>query len=372
MPPTFEDAAPEPDPRESRSPHPPELRRRHHPLPHSRPARRRLAGQSSARTHARQRHVLQRQPPHQSHRCVRRQLPPLRLRQASQGSQSLHHVARTGVGSRRPRIFRSRHRIPHRRRTASRIDARLVLPDAARLEGPFPAGAFEGVHHGRDRLSGAALETHFATRPGRAERRGHGFAPRRRRRDLSRSRAPHHLRPQNHGRPVARSGAHRAPTRPALQLHHAVRPYRNRRGSRRSSDKLRSSRTKRKGSSPSSRWRFIPTIRPLAHIPKTTGFDDLRQIAVSRLMLDNIPHIKAYWIMMTPRIAQIAQRFGSDDIDGTVVEEKIYHDAGATTSQNLRRGELLRLISEAGREPVERDTLYHPVQRAENAFTVLV
>jgi aminodeoxyfutalosine synthase len=117
---------------------------------------------------------------------------------------------------------------------------------------------------------------------------------------------------------------------------------------------------------------FHPDNTPLAHIPKTTGFDDLRQIAVSRLMLDNIPHIKAYWIMMTPRIAQIAQRFGSDDIDGTVVEEKIYHDAGATTSQNLHRGELLRLIREAGREPMERDTLYRPVERSENAFTVLV
>jgi aminodeoxyfutalosine synthase len=76
--------------------------------------------------------------------------------------------------------------------------------------------------------------------------------------------------------------------------------------------------------------------------------------------------------MMTPRIAQIAQRFGADDLDGTLVEERIYHDAGATTSQSLRRGELTRLITEAGREPVERDTLYRPVQRAENAFTVLV
>ena len=95
----------------------------------------------------------------------------------------------------------------------------------------------------------------------------------------------------------------------------------------------------------------------------------MKKIAVSRLMLDNIPHIKAYWIMMTPRIAQIAQRFGADDIDGTVVEEKIYHDAGATTSQGLRRGELLRLIREAGREPVERDTLYRPVTRTETTFT---
>src|SRR5579872_6588919 len=117
---------------------------------------------------------------------------------------------------------------------------------------------------------------------------------------------------------------------------------------------------------------FHPENTPLEHIPKTTGFDDIREIAVSRLMLDNIPHIKAYWIMMTPRIAQIAQRFGADDLDGTVVEEKIYHDAGATTSQNLRRSDLLRLIREAGRDPVERDTLYRPVSRTEQAFTVLV
>jgi aminodeoxyfutalosine synthase len=117
---------------------------------------------------------------------------------------------------------------------------------------------------------------------------------------------------------------------------------------------------------------FHPANTALDHIPTTTGFADLKNIAVARLMLDNIAHIKAYWIMMTPRIAQIAQRFGSDDLDGTVVEEKIYHDAGATTSQSLRRGELLRLIREAGREPVERDTLYRPVQRTEAAFTVLV
>jgi aminodeoxyfutalosine synthase len=117
---------------------------------------------------------------------------------------------------------------------------------------------------------------------------------------------------------------------------------------------------------------FHPDNTPLRHIPRTTGFEDIKNIAVSRLMLDNIPHIKAYWIMMTPRIAQIAQRFGADDLDGTVVEEKIYHDAGATTSQSLRRGELLRLIREAGREPVERDTLYRPVVRSEATFTVLV
>jgi len=117
---------------------------------------------------------------------------------------------------------------------------------------------------------------------------------------------------------------------------------------------------------------FHPDNTPLQHIPKTTGFQDIKSIAVARLLLDNVAHIKAYWIMMTPRIAQIALRFGADDIDGTVVEEKIYHDAGATTSQSVRRGELLRLIRKAGREPVERDTLYRPVTRTETTFTVLV
>ena len=116
---------------------------------------------------------------------------------------------------------------------------------------------------------------------------------------------------------------------------------------------------------------FHPQNTPLHHVPSTSGFDDIKNIAISRLMLDNIPHIKAYWIMMTPRMAQIAQRFGSDDLDGTVVEEKIYHDAGATTSQSLRREELIRLIREAGREPVERDTLYRTVHRGTDASAVI-
>jgi aminodeoxyfutalosine synthase len=117
---------------------------------------------------------------------------------------------------------------------------------------------------------------------------------------------------------------------------------------------------------------FHPDNTALSHVSKTTGFDDLKNIAIARLMLDNIPHIKAYWVMMTPAIAQIAMRFGADDIDGTVVEEKIYHDAGSTVAQSLRRTDLLRLIRLAGRTPVERDTLYRPVERTETAFTVLV
>src|SRR5579863_3396860 len=126
------------------------------------------------------------------------------------------------------------------------------------------------------------------------------------------------------------------------------------------------------------------TFIPLAFHPANTelgkmvphseisGFMDLKNVAIARLMLDNFPHIKAYWIMMTPRVAQVALRFGADDIDGTVVEEKIYHDAGATTPQVMTRQEIIRLIREAGREPVERDTLYRPVTRTETTFTVQV
>jgi len=109
---------------------------------------------------------------------------------------------------------------------------------------------------------------------------------------------------------------------------------------------------------------FHPENTALSHVPKPTGFDDLKNIAVSRLLLDNFDHIKAYWIMLTPRMAQIALRFGADDLDGTVIEEKIYHDAGATTDQFTPRAELERLIREAGRVPVERDTLYNPVDRS--------
>jgi aminodeoxyfutalosine synthase len=105
---------------------------------------------------------------------------------------------------------------------------------------------------------------------------------------------------------------------------------------------------------------------------ETSGFMDLKNIAVARLMLDNFPHIKAYWIMMSPRVAQIALRFGADDLDGTVAEEKIYHDAGAKTPQVMPRQQIMRLIKEAGFEPFERDTLYRPVVRTETGVSVQV
>lgn len=112
---------------------------------------------------------------------------------------------------------------------------------------------------------------------------------------------------------------------------------------------------------------------PLAYHPEnnylglrwhTTGLDDLRHLATSRLVLDNVPHIKAYWVMITPKLAQVALSFGADDLDGTVVRETIYHMAGAETVQAMPIPELERVIREAGFVPVERDTLYNPIDRA--------
>jgi aminodeoxyfutalosine synthase len=108
---------------------------------------------------------------------------------------------------------------------------------------------------------------------------------------------------------------------------------------------------------------FHPDNSEMAHIPKPSGVTDLKTMAISRLMLDNFPHIKAYWVMLSLKIAQVALSFGADDIDGTVVHEKIYHEAGAETPQEVTVAEIRRLIAEAGRIPVERDTLYHEVIR---------
>ena len=109
-------------------------------------------------------------------------------------------------------------------------------------------------------------------------------------------------------------------------------------------------------------------LAELRHVPKPTGLMDLRTMAVCRLMLDNFPHIKAYWVMLGIKIAQIALSFGADDIDGTVVHEKIYHDAGSDSPQEVTVAELRRLIEEAGRVPVERDTLYNEVIREAGAW----
>lgn len=124
------------------------------------------------------------------------------------------------------------------------------------------------------------------------------------------------------------------------------------------------------------------TFIPLAFHPDNTkiGADlnlhkpsillDLKTMAISRLMLDNFPHIKAYWVMLGLKTAQMALSYGADDIDGTVVHEKIYHDAGSDQPQELTVAELRRVIEEAGRVPVERDTLYHEVVRDEKDWKI--
>lgn len=115
---------------------------------------------------------------------------------------------------------------------------------------------------------------------------------------------------------------------------------------------------------------FHPENTELNDIQKPDGLFDLRMMAVSRLMLDNFDHVKAYWIMLGEQTAQLALSYGADDIDGTVVHELIYHDAGATTPEGKTVDQLHQLIREAGREPVERDTLYRRVIRDGAAWRV--
>src|SRR6201984_985879 len=112
---------------------------------------------------------------------------------------------------------------------------------------------------------------------------------------------------------------------------------------------------------------FHPDHPRLSHIANTTGLMDLKTMAISRLMLDNFDHLKAYWVMLGIKTAQIALSFGADDLDGTVVHEKIYQDAGSDSPQEITVDEIRRLIREAGRVPVERDTLYREVVREEGA-----
>ena len=94
----------------------------------------------------------------------------------------------------------------------------------------------------------------------------------------------------------------------------------------------------------------------------TTGMDDLKNIAVGRLFLDNVPHVKTHWPMVTPFLSQIALEFGCDDVEGTVVYERVYHEAGAQTPMMMSYGDLVRFIRAAGRQPVERDSLYQAVR----------
>lgn len=107
---------------------------------------------------------------------------------------------------------------------------------------------------------------------------------------------------------------------------------------------------------------FHPQNTQLPNLKKPSAFENLKMLAVSRLILDNFPHIKAFWIMLGLKVAQLSLLFGVDDLDGTIVEEKITHAAGAETNQSISRGELLDIIFSSGRVPVERDTLYNVIK----------
>ncbi len=107
---------------------------------------------------------------------------------------------------------------------------------------------------------------------------------------------------------------------------------------------------------------FHPENTELDHLPPTGGRLDLQTIAVSRLVLDNVPHLKAYWIMLGEKVAQVALAFGANDLDGTIVDERITHAAGGTAGTGMARQRLEELITEAGRVPVLRDTLYRPIE----------
>jgi aminodeoxyfutalosine synthase len=112
---------------------------------------------------------------------------------------------------------------------------------------------------------------------------------------------------------------------------------------------------------------FHPDNNQMRRLPAPSAADTLRVHAVARLVLDNIPHVKAFWIATGVEVAQTALWFGADDLDGTVQEEKIYHMAGSRTPESMTTREISRLIRAAGREPVERDTLYNIVESAVNA-----
>ena len=118
---------------------------------------------------------------------------------------------------------------------------------------------------------------------------------------------------------------------------------------------------------------FHPENNPLGQrlgLKRPSGLMDLRVMALGRIFLDNFPHVKAYWQMLGVKVAQVAQSYGADDLDGTVVHETIYHAAGSDSPQELSVKDIRRLIEEAGREPVERDTLYHEVKRDGRRFEI--
>ena len=227
----------------------------------------------------------------------------------------------------------------------------------------------EGVHRRRDLLLREEVRDAGRRRAGAAARGGPRLDPRRRRRDLraracARRSATTSARATNGWTSTApRTGSGCART--ARCCTGRSRPSRS--ASTTCCD-LRALQDETGGFQTFIPLAFHPDNNALMKLPGPTGTEDLRTYAVARLLLHNIPHIKAYWIMLGVKTAQTALWFGADDLDGTVQEERIYHMAGAETPQVMSPAEIVRIIRNAGRTPVERDTLYNVV--AEGAALV--
>ena len=270
-------------------------------------------------------------------------------------------VAARARGPRDARLQRD----PHGRRRAARTSTSRLLrrPHRARCTTALPdvhlkCFTASEIHH-MTKLSGLTHDEVLRE----LHRRRARLAAGRRRRGLRRPRVRKIVAP-GQGAAGIWLHVHRDGPRHghAHALHDALQPRRDLRGAHRPpAARCATCRTRRAASWPSSRCRSTRenTVFERRGWTFTTGHDDLKMLAVSRLMLDNIEHVKAYWIMISTPLAQVALHFGANDIQGTVVEETIAHAAGAVTPTEEKVAALVRLIREAGRIPVQRDTHYN-------------
>ena len=230
------------------------------------------------------------------------------------------------------------------------------------LQADPPRDPPEVLHRRRDRVLRRSLRQDRRAGAARAAGGGARFAAGRRRRDLRRARAQEDLRRQVRRRSLPGDPSPGAPARHADERHDALRPHRDGRGARSITCCARARcRTRPAGCRRSSRWRSIPTTTRCGSCRRRARSRRCACTPSSRLMLDNVPHIKAFWIATGVETAQLALWFGADDLDGTVQEEHIYHMAGSRTPEGMTTKAIRRLIREAGREPYERDTLYNVI-----------
>ena len=317
------------------------VRRRRRALPAPRRRRRRAARQRGARAPARRPHVLQPQHAHRGHQRLRRVVPLLLVREARGGGAGrAHDDARRGVARARGAHGRPAERDPHRQRPAPRAcRSRTTRSSCA---------GFKRIKPDVHMKCFTAVEIHFfAQHYGMTYERG-ARAPARARGSTAcpaaarRSSTPRCARASRttRRRPTSTSRCTASPTRlgHAHERDDALRAHRDVRAPRRPP----AAAARAAGRDARACQAFIPlAFHPdgngMRNLPAPTAIDALRTVAVSRLLLDNVPHIKAYWVSMTPEVAQIALRFGADDVDGTIVHETIYRAAGSRSPSGAHR-----------------------------------